>query len=132
MVDKEHESETLGVLLIGFNPVVREGLQAILTKDEKIEVIGDVPDEHQALLQLKEASDQGRPIHIVLTETRTSTLDGIQATRLIKEQFAAIIDTMNNMRNANEGGESKRMFSVAITEAQTAQMWAVKAATWKH
>ena len=50
----------------------------------------------------------------------------------IKEQFAAIIDTMNNMRNANESGESKRMFSVAITEAQTAQMWAVKAATWKY
>ena len=27
--------------------------------------------------------------------------------------------------------EVKRMYSVAITEAQTAQMWAVKAATWR-
>ena len=50
----------------------------------------------------------------------------------IKEQFAAVIDTMNNMRNANESGESKRMFSVAITEAQTAQMWAVKAVTYRY
>jgi hypothetical protein len=27
--------------------------------------------------------------------------------------------------------EIKRMYSIAITEAQTAQMWAVKAATWR-
>ena len=40
--------------------------------------------------QLKQASDQGRPVNVVLTETRTSTLDGIQATRLIKEQFPEV------------------------------------------
>jgi DNA-binding NarL/FixJ family response regulator len=84
------ELKTVRVLMIGFNPVVREGLQAILAKDERIEVIGDAPDEHQALQQLKQASDQGRPIHIVLTETWTSTLDGIRATRLIKEQFPEV------------------------------------------
>jgi len=86
----QRKPQNLGVLLIAFSPVVREGLQAILTKDERIEVIGDAPDGHQALLQLKQASDQGRPIHIVLTETRTSTLDGIQATRLIKDTFPEI------------------------------------------
>jgi len=32
---------SLGVLLIDFNPVVREGLQAILTKDENIDLLGD-------------------------------------------------------------------------------------------
>jgi len=56
---------------------------------------------------------------------------GDQDVRLIKEQFATIIDTMNNMRNAATIPEVKRMFSVAITEAQTAQMWAVKAITWR-
>ena len=30
----------------------------------------------------------------------------------------------------NPSGERRRMLSIAITEAQTAQMWAVKAATW--
>ena len=45
MAIKQRESENLGVLMIGFSPVVREGLQAILTKDEGIEVIGDAPDE---------------------------------------------------------------------------------------
>lgn len=53
----------------------------------------------------------------------------------IKESFAATIDILNNLRDIAKGsddGEAVRMFSVAITEAQTAQMWAVKAATWQY
>ena len=34
-------------------------------------------------------------------------------------------------RRIAEDAEAKRLFSIAITEAQTAQMWAVKAITWK-
>lgn len=48
----------------------------------------------------------------------------------IKEQAAALIDVLNDYRNATRDGEVKRMLSVAITEAQTAQMWGVKAVTW--
>lgn len=48
----------------------------------------------------------------------------------IKQQCAEVIDTLNNLRNSTQDGEQKRMYSVAITEAQTAQMWAVKAVTW--
>jgi len=50
----------------------------------------------------------------------------------IKEQFAAIIDSLDAQRNATDNGEKKRMFSVAITDAQTAQMWAVKAITYSN
>lgn len=56
----------------------------------------------------------------------------------IKEQFAAIIDGLHNLRSealttaqAGVPSEKVRMYSVAITEAQTAQMWAVKAITWQ-
>lgn len=48
----------------------------------------------------------------------------------IKERAAALIDTLNDYRNATEDGEVKRMLSVAITEIQTGQMWGVKAVTW--
>ncbi len=49
-----------------------------------------------------------------------------------KKAFAAIIDQLHNLRNLPASSqEVKRMCSVAITEAQTAQMWAVKAITWK-
>ena len=44
MAVKQGESENLRVLMVDFCPVVREGLQAILTKDDGIEVIGDAPD----------------------------------------------------------------------------------------
>lgn len=49
----------------------------------------------------------------------------------IKKMYAEIIDRMNDLRNGTGSGEIKRLCSVAITEAQTAQMWAVKAITWK-
>jgi hypothetical protein len=48
-----------------------------------------------------------------------------------KAEFAAVIDRMSILRNSTNNTEIKRMASVAITEAQTAQMWAVKAITWK-
>jgi len=50
----------------------------------------------------------------------------------IKEDCAKAIDTMNMYRHNTEDGEKKRMLSVAITELQTAQMWAVKAVTWSN
>ena len=36
MTTAEHQRKTLGVLMIGFSPVVREGLQAILAKDAEM------------------------------------------------------------------------------------------------
>lgn len=49
----------------------------------------------------------------------------------IKADYARIIDNLNNLRNATDNPEKKRLYSVAITEAQGAQMWAVKGITWK-
>lgn len=46
----------------------------------------------------------------------------------IKAAYAAIIDQLADM--VTNGGEKKRLISIAITEAQAAQMWAVKAVTW--
>ena len=48
-----------------------------------------------------------------------------------KLHFAEIIDQMNTLRETTDSTEQKRLASVAITEAQTAQMWGVKALTWK-
>lgn len=49
----------------------------------------------------------------------------------IKAAYAAIIDQMNYLRANAVSSEVKRLCSIAITEAQGAQMWAVKAITWK-
>lgn len=50
----------------------------------------------------------------------------------IKQKAAEYIDLLNESREATGNGEIKRQLSVAITEAQTSQMWAVKAITWQY
>lgn len=50
----------------------------------------------------------------------------------LKAVYANAIDRLHNMREASANPEVKRMCAVAITEAQTSQMWAVKAATWRN
>jgi hypothetical protein len=57
---------------------------------------------------------------------------GDSAVNTVKQMFAEVIDEMNKLRGQASDGEVKRMFSVAITEAQGAQMWAVKAITWRY
>ena len=54
----------------------------------------------------------------------------------IKAKYAEIVDLLNGLRTESKADntadvEKRRMFSIAITEAQTSQMWAVKAATWE-
>ena len=56
---------------------------------------------------------------------------GDDAVGQCKLGYADRIDQLNNLRATNESSEVKRLCSIAITEAQAAQMWAVKAITWK-
>lgn len=50
----------------------------------------------------------------------------------IKRQCADVVDNLNILRERMDNQEVKHMLSIAITEIQTAQMWAVKAVTWQH
>jgi hypothetical protein len=56
---------------------------------------------------------------------------GNNQVQYIKEEFASIIDRLDALRQITTSDAVKRMLSVAITEAQTSQMWAVKAVTWQ-
>ena len=53
----------------------------------------------------------------------------------LKKLYAEIIDHMDDFRKGyitrGDNPEMVRICSIAITEAQTAQMWAVKAVTWR-
>lgn len=50
----------------------------------------------------------------------------------IKTHYASLIDMLQGFKDATDNPERKRQLSVAITEAQTSQMWAVKAVTWQY
>jgi len=54
---------------------------------------------------------------------------GDERVQRLKAMYAAIIDELDAMRG--DRSEQARLVSIAITEAQGAQMWAVKAATWR-
>lgn len=79
--------DQLGVLIVDFNPVVREGLQAILAQDQNIRVVGFASDANEALQQIRRNRNNRVFVNVVLTETRNGHLDGVQVTRLIKDEF---------------------------------------------
>ena len=56
---------------------------------------------------------------------------GDQMVHQLKTKYAELVDVLNDIRKSNGNPEIARMLSIAITEAQTSQMWAVKAVTWK-
>lgn len=56
---------------------------------------------------------------------------GNEAVDEVKKLYAEIIDLCDSVRKEAGQGEKGRLMSVAITEAQSAQMWAVKGITWK-
>lgn len=60
---------------------------------------------------------------------------GDAAVHHCKKMFAAVIDQMAELRSqlltAPGTSGAVRLATVAITEAQTALMWAVKALTWR-
>jgi len=58
---------------------------------------------------------------------------GNPSVKEIKQKYADAIDFLNDFRNdvnPSLSSEAKRQASIAITELQTSQMWAVKALTW--
>ena len=56
---------------------------------------------------------------------------GDETVQKLKELYAQIVDICNDARTEAGQGEKGRLLSVAITEAQGAQMWAVKGVTFK-
>lgn len=55
---------------------------------------------------------------------------GLVVVDVLKSQYAEIINDLHQTREETGDPEVKRLCSIAITEAQAAQMWAVKAKTW--
>lgn len=56
---------------------------------------------------------------------------GDKAVETCKKNCANLIDQMHEVRTKTTDSEQARLASVAITELQGAQMWAVKALTWR-
>lgn len=83
---------------------------------------------------MQDSNDTGKTVRELTFGERAVGLtfnpSGDEAVNHVKQKCAEFIDFMHSFRSGVTG-EKARMASVAITEAQTAQMWAVKALTWR-
>ena len=70
------------VLICDDQTIVSEGLRAILGTDSEIEVVGVAGDGAEALDLLPQAAPD-----IILMDLKMPVMNGIQATRLIREQY---------------------------------------------
>jgi DNA-binding NarL/FixJ family response regulator len=123
----------LKVLLIDFSPVIREGLKSFLSQDRNIKLVEYAVDEQQAQSRIRQASQEGSPIDIVLTETKTSRYDGVKVMKLLKDEFPelAILALTENNNDSNiidaiHAGASGYVFLKDITpEELIKSIWGV-------
>jgi DNA-binding NarL/FixJ family response regulator len=114
-------SKPITVLVADDDPVVREGLVAILEGQDDIEVVGEARDGQQTV----ELVQRLQPV-VVLTDIAMPRLDGIEATRQIKRllpQVAVIFFTVygNQVMEALTAGGSRYLLKdCPVTELLTA------------
>jgi DNA-binding NarL/FixJ family response regulator len=73
------------VLLVDDDALIRDGLKMILELEADIEVVGTAANGQDAIVQCTEKLPD-----VVLMDIRMPIMDGVQATKLIKEQFQTI------------------------------------------
>jgi DNA-binding NarL/FixJ family response regulator len=96
-------SGSLKILLVGFSPVIRQGLKSFLAADPSIKTVEIADDDSQAIICLNQDSAQKSPINVVLTETTSGKYDGVKGIRRIKEA-APGVPILALTENNNDSG----------------------------
>jgi hypothetical protein len=89
-------------------------------EDEVVDANEQAEQEHKEFVE----SYGGKAVGLSFNPSKLLSVE------VVKTNLAEVINDLDQTRKDADDPEVKRMLSVAITEIQTAQMWAVKALTW--
>ena len=87
-------ADAISVLLVDDHPVVRQGLRSMLETDVHLNIVDEAENGEDALRKVDECSPQ-----VVLIDIHMPVMDGLTATRRIKEKFprtSVIVLTLYN------------------------------------
>lgn len=82
--------DTIRVLVVDDHEVVRRGLRAFLDGEGDLEVVGAADGADRAIELIGELEADGRQPSVVLMDLKMSPVDGIEATRRIRQRDAEI------------------------------------------
>jgi DNA-binding NarL/FixJ family response regulator len=74
------------VLIVDDQPLVRAGLDMILSSQPDIDVVGEAGDGAAALRRVAQLAAEGRPVDIVVMDVRMPVMDGVAATRELSQK----------------------------------------------
>ncbi|HKD33483.1 MAG TPA: response regulator transcription factor [Gaiellaceae bacterium] len=78
------QAERIRVLIVDDHAVVRRGLQAFLSGEPDLEVVGEVEGGQEAIDSLALLEAEGRRPDVVLMDLQMEPVDGVEATRRIR------------------------------------------------
>ncbi len=88
---------TIRLLLVDDHALVREGVASLLANQPDIEIVGEAEDGHQALEKTRAVMPD-----VILMDIEMPRCDGLEATRLIKEEFPHVKIVMLTVHDADE------------------------------
>jgi DNA-binding NarL/FixJ family response regulator len=74
------------VLIVDDQPLVRTGLEMILSSQPDMEVAGEAGDGAAAVLAVERLARQGEPVDVVIMDIRMPLMDGVTATKALCDQ----------------------------------------------
>jgi DNA-binding NarL/FixJ family response regulator len=95
--------ETIKILIADDNATFRERLREFLASEPDIEVVGEAADGQQVLLKARELQPD-----VVLMDVRMPQMNGLETTRLLKDDMPGVQVIMLSLFNVQEYREAAR------------------------
>ena len=89
-------------MLVDDQAILRQGLQALLSLEADLQIVGQASNGQEALNQIQDAIATETPVNVVLMDLRMPVMDGVAATREISRQYPDVKVLVLTTFNDNE------------------------------